>query len=477
MPSPSEAPASANASLSFIALPLGPLFARTALPIIFVMGMNGLLTVVDALFLGIFVGSDALGAVTLMFPAFMLLVALSTLVSNGMSSVLARHLGARRTLDAQVVFAAAHGLALVVSLILVLAFVQFGERLTLQAANGNRILADMGYAYMQITIFCSPLLFVLALQSDALRNEGRVGFMAVMSLLVSLANMGFNYLLIGVLGWGVAGSAYGTALAQCLALCIVLGFRIKGDTDLRLVGPGWHPGTWGGIRTRWIEILKLGAPQSLSFLGLALGSGAIILALQLVQSVTYAETVSAYGIATRLMTFAFLPLLGLSFALQSITGNNYGAGLWHRSDGSLRLGLLLALLYCLLAEVILVVFARSIGGWFVDDPKVINEVGRIMPLIVSMFFIAGPVMMIATYFQAIGDAGRAALLSLTKTYAFAIPLTFLLPVFLGETGIWLAGPTAEVFLLLLTWMVLSTTARRHGNSWGLFKAGSQEASS
>ncbi|MEP4546175.1 MAG: MATE family efflux transporter [Saccharospirillum sp.] len=476
MSPPSETSASADASRRFIEHPLGPLFAQTALPIIFVMGMNGLLTVVDALFLGIFVGADALSAVTLMFPAFMLLVAVSTLVSNGMSSLLARHLGARRTDDARVVFAAAHGLAMVVSIVLIVLFLMFGDRFTLAAANGNRALAEMGYAYMRITIFCSPLLFVLALQSDALRNEGRVGFMAAMSLLVSLANMGFNYVLIALLEWGVSGSAFGTALAQCLALTIVLGFRSRGDTDLRLLGPAWHPRAWGGVRKRWVEILTLGAPQSLSFLGLALGSGAIILALQLVQSDTYAETVSAYGIATRLMTFAFLPLLGLSFALQSITGNNYGAGLWHRSDGSLRLGLLLALLYCLLAEITLIVFARPIGGWFVDDPIVVDEVGRIMPMIVSMFFVAGPILMIATYFQAIGDAGRAALLSLTKTYLFAIPLTFLLPVFLGETGIWLAGPTAELLLLLLTWMVLNITARQHGHAWGLFKTGSAEAS-
>ena len=51
--------------------PLGPVFVRTALPIIFLMAMNGLLTVVDAIYLGVFVGADALSAVTLMFPLFM----------------------------------------------------------------------------------------------------------------------------------------------------------------------------------------------------------------------------------------------------------------------------------------------------------------------------------------------------------------------------------------------------------------------
>ncbi|MEM7721446.1 MAG: hypothetical protein AAF376_03645 [Pseudomonadota bacterium] len=45
---------------TYLTGPLGPIYARTALPIIFVMGMNGLLAVVDALFLGHFAGPDAL---------------------------------------------------------------------------------------------------------------------------------------------------------------------------------------------------------------------------------------------------------------------------------------------------------------------------------------------------------------------------------------------------------------------------------
>ena len=66
----------------------------------------------------------------------------------------------------------------------------------------------------------SGLIFVLSVNSDALRNEGLVMFMAAMSLLVSLSNMGFNYVLIGLLDMGVAGSAYGTALAQSLAVIL-----------------------------------------------------------------------------------------------------------------------------------------------------------------------------------------------------------------------------------------------------------------
>jgi hypothetical protein len=129
---------------SFLSGPLGPIYVRTALPIIFVMGMNGLLTVAVALFLGHFVGPEALAAVTLMFPIYMLIVALSTLVSSGMSSILARHLGAGRMGDAQAVFAGAHGLAIVMGLILITLFLVLGRPTVLLAAGGWDILAGMG---------------------------------------------------------------------------------------------------------------------------------------------------------------------------------------------------------------------------------------------------------------------------------------------------------------------------------------------
>ena len=78
----------------FLDTPLGALFAKTAVPIIFVMLTNGLYTVVDGWFIGRFVGPDAFSAVTMVFPLYMMLIALGTLVSSGFSSVLARALGA-----------------------------------------------------------------------------------------------------------------------------------------------------------------------------------------------------------------------------------------------------------------------------------------------------------------------------------------------------------------------------------------------
>lgn len=449
---------------TFLVGSLGAIYVRTALPIILVMGMNGLLAVVDALFLGHFVGPGALAAVTLMFPLYMLVVALATLVSSGMSSILARRLGGRQFAEARRVFAGAHGLALAVSAALILLFLMFGPMVTRLASGGDDNLAEMGLTYLRITVLTSPLTFVLSVNSDALRNEGRVGFMAAMSLLVSLANIGFNYVLIAQMGLGVAGSALGTALAQALAFAIIIGFRFRGETELR-------PGALAlsTLGARWGRILALGAPQSLGFVGLALSSAAVMLMLQVVDSASYGDTVSAYGIITRVMTFAYLPLLGLSLAMQTVTGNNHGAGLFGRSNNSLRIGIAAALVYCGVLQVLMTAFAGPIGAMFVEDQPVIAEVARILPVIVLLYFVSGPLMMIANHFQAIGDAGRAALLSLSRTYLLGIPLTLVLPTFLGEPGIWQAGPVGEAIWLLLTVLVLFRAGRGGGRRWGLFE--------
>ena len=450
---------------SFTHGPIGPTLLKTALPIILVMSMNGFLTVADAVFLGIYVGPNALSAVTLMFPAYMLLAALATLVSSGMSSLLARHLGGERRDAARAVFAGAHGLALTAGLLLILLLLLFGHKATHAAADGAAGIAAMSYIYLAITIGCSPLMFVLAVNSDALRNEGHVMLMAALSLSVSLGNLALNYVLIALLDLGVAGSALGTVLAQALALVFLLGYRLRGHTVLSPRDVVAKP-----LTSDWRGILALGAPQSLAFLGIALGSAATIAVLQQFAADGYEATVAAFGVTTRIMTFAYLPLLGLSMAFQTMIGNNAGALLWHRSDATLRLGLGLAFAYSLALQALLTFAAPWIGYAFVDERAVVEEVGRILPVMVAMYFAAGPLFVVATYFQALGDARRAAVLSLVKPYFFLLPLLVVLPLGFGEIGIWLSGPVAEGLLIVLTGFVLLDAARSGPARWGLFRA-------
>ena len=442
--------------------PVARTFLKTALPIVLLISMNGLLTVVDAIFLGVFVGADGLTAVTLMFPISMLLVALATMVSTGMASELGRLLGAGDLDAARRSFAGAHGLSILMSVVVILLFVVIGWPVVSLIADGSPKLAAMGHVFLAISVFTSPIAFLLSIHSDALRTEGRVGFMAIAGLLVSLANMAFNYGLIVWLGLGVAGSAAGTALAQALALAVILLFRRSGQSRLTL-GPR-DTRDW---RSGWSKILALGVPRSVSFIGIALASGATILALRWFAIGSQEAAIAAYGVIFRIMTFAFFPLLGMALAMQAMVGNNHGAGLWHRSNATLKLALLSSLVYACLVEAGLLLFRDHLGMIFVSDPLVAAEVGRIMPVYAALYFSFGPMLMISNYFQAVGEVRSSAFLALSRTYLFAIPLTFALPLVLGESGIWLATPIADLLLVVVTAIVLKT--RNGALEWGLFK--------
>ncbi|MGJ8680329.1 MATE family efflux transporter [Paraglaciecola sp.] len=443
---------------------LSSVFFKTAAPIIFMMLVNGSFTLVDAYFLGTFVSAHALVAVTSMFPIFIFLIALSTLVSSGFSSVMARLLGANKLTLAKEVFTQAITLSLLVAGVLILLFLMLGEPLSRALNNDDLALANMSYTYVSILLLGSPLMFLLNVNSDSLRCEGHIGMMAVVSLSSVLLNGVFNYVLIVHLEYGVAGSALGTLLAQSSSLLLIVVFRLKrqGSMQANVLSCSWS-------RSYWREFLAIGAPSSLTHLGFALSSGAIFYNLQIWGEGAYADTVGAYGIMTRLMTFIFLPLLGLSLAFQTIVGNNLGAKQFQRVNSSIKIAVVASFIYCLTWQLIIYFNHQHLGALFVSDVGIIKEVSRITPASTMSLFLLGPVMMITMYFQAIGDAKRAGLLSMAKTYAFLLPLLFLMPLGFAEWGIWYAGPVAEVLGLMLTIVVLFHRQKSAGYKLGLFK--------
>jgi len=442
-----------SASTHFLNEGLGKLYAKTALPIVGIMMLSGSVTLVDAFFLGQFVGPAALAAVSFAFPIYMTLAAFATLVSSGMSSIQARRLGAGRLQDARRVFAGAHGLACIVAILIGGAYLALRGPLTLAAAGNSDDLAALGAAYMDIIVLFSIVLIVLTVQTDALRNEGLVVFAAAISGIVAISNIGFNFLFIVRLDMGVSGSAYGTVLAQLLGVSCILGRRWKRSRTSAAASVRARP-----LVSDWGEILKLGTPQCLGFLGFGLGAAGVLASLQVIDVPDYEILAAAYGIVNRIMTFAFLPILGLAQAMQTITGTNFGAKAWNRVRNSLTLGLVISTAFCGSMQCLFLLKSHALSELFIGDAQVIDRVSQILPLTTALFVLAGPLFVFGMHLQAIGAARRAAVLAFSKPYLFFLPLTFGLAAIFGEVGVWLAAPASELLLATLV-LTLFLTSR------------------
>lgn len=321
----------------------------------------------------------------------------------------------------------------------------------------------MSYQYLTIVAMAMPISFMLTVNGDTLRCEGYIRFMSLMSLATVALNALLTYSLIVHFELGVAGSAAGTVSAQALALLGVVIFRRKNKSHLEL-----RVFRFSRHSTYWRDFLSLGAPASLRYVGLALSTAAILYNLQALPAQEYQLTVSAYGIITRLMTFVFLPLLGLSLAFQSIMGNTFGAGALNRSNDAIKAALVISTLYGLIIQLFVLWQHENLGAWFVDDIEVIQKVGDILPVWTAALFLMGPLMMVGTVFQSIGDAVRAAIMGIVKTYFFSIPLIFLLPALWNVDYLWFASPGAEILALFVAMIVLLQRSRSGEYSWGLF---------
>jgi putative MATE family efflux protein len=438
----------------FLTAPLGTVFAKTAFPMAVVMTMNGLLGIIDAAFLGHFVGADAITAVGIAFPVLMLAIALSALVSSGMSSLFARQLGSGARAEAGATFARAHGLALALGLTLALLFLLGGPEFAHHMAGSNPVVADMVWQFLMISLAASPVQFVLALHADAWRNEGRAGSMALLSLGVTALNILLNYLLIVWFGLGVAGSAGSTVLAQIIGLALLVEGRWRSPTLLPLASLWQH--RWFG---NWRQIAALGAPVSLSFIGMAFTATCVLLALTSAGGAQL-HTIAAYGVITRILGFAFLPMMALGLSMQSIAGNNAGAGLKARASRVAVIAAATALVYGAVVELVLLTQGHAVASIFMTDPQLIAEISRILRPMMALYLLSGPVFMFGLYFQAIGQPARAGLLTLTKSFLLLPGLITALAVFARADAIWLAYPLAEATVTLIALWLLAKTARR-----------------
>ena len=437
-------------------------FIKTAAPIVIITTVSGLFAVVDAYFLGVYVGADALSAVSLIFPALMLLVALQTLVSNGMASILARRLGAGDRDGAKSVFTGAHTLAIAVVVVVNVVYWLAARQFIAVAAAGNADVARSAEAFMGVMIAFAPISFFLSIHLDGLRCEGRLGFMTLVTLASTLLNILANWLLMAVAHWGVVGSAGGSILAQFICLMIVVIYRLRRPNGL-WVDMGLHIREWRGI-------FAFGAPMSLGFIGISLSSAAILFNVSIWHQGDYVATVGAYGIVTRVGIWLNQRPSAMSIALQTISGHNHGAALPARVGHSVVIALISALVYCAAVELIVELLAGHLGSIFVADPVIVAEVGRILPWTIGAYFLFGQAIVLSSYFQSIGDAKRGAIFGLSRSYLFTLPLTFLLPFVFGERGIWMTPIFAEAGMILLTWLVLSRNARDRGWRYGLLPA-------
>ena len=161
-------------------------------------------------------------------------------------------------------------------------------------------------------------------------------------------------------------------------------------------------------------------------------------------------TVAVYAIISRMLMFALFPVIGITQGFIPIAAFNHGANNYKRVYEVVIKAMIFSTLLASLVFILIFIFSEEIVKLFTDDSDVLNQT----PPALRWVFAATPIIGIqfigSAYFQAIGKALPALLLTLTRQGFFFIPLLFILSNKIGVMGVWIAFPLGELISTIVT---------------------------
>jgi len=255
----------------------------------------------------------------------------------------------------------------------------------------------------------------------------------VATLLGNGANIVLDYVLIFVLGWGVAGAAWATLLGQLVELAVLVSAQYA--SEIRPARPR---------RRHFAEIWRLGHVTGLQFL---LEVGSFFLLAVLLAALDEVE-MAAHQIAIQVIHFTFLPIVAVGEAAAVLAGQAVGAARDDLVRPIARRALGLGALYAGAWTVILGTLAWPLSGFFTDDAALAAAVVGLLHIAAVFQLFDAANIVARLVLQGTGDVRFPAVAGITLAWLMTPPATWLLgyKAGLGAFGGWL-GLCGEIVLI------------------------------
>lgn len=430
---------------------IGRLLASYSLPAIVAMAATSLYNVIDSVFIGHGVGPLALSALAVCFPLMNLMAALCLLVAVGGATVGSISLGQGRQDEAERVLGQVLILEVSLGVIFAILFqLALDPLLTLFGASAD--LLPLARRYMRIIILGMPVIYVMLGLNYLMRASGY----PTRSMLTALLSVAVNIVLAPVFifgfHWSMEGAGLATVLAQVAGLVWLLIHFFNKRHVLHFQAGIYRlrPALTG-------RILLIGLPP------FAMNLCASVVVVVINHSLyRYGGNlaIGAYGIVNRMLMLGLMIVMGLTQGMQPIIGFNYGARRPDRVRRVLRYGLIIAT--CITGAGFATAQWRPdlLARMFTGDAPLIALTVPGLRICTAAWLLVGSQIVIANYFQAIGKAGTAMFLSLTRQLLYLLPALLVLPHYFGLNGVWFSLPVADTLAFLTAWIMLFIKIRR-----------------
>ncbi|MCR6109912.1 MATE family efflux transporter [Bacillus sp. A301a_S52] len=379
--------------------------------------------VIDSLWVGNLLGPNALGAISISGTVVFTLLAFIIGINTAALTVLSQYKGAKDDIGLK---KSLNGFVVILgSLTLVIGIIGFiVSDSVLQLMGTPEDILPMATHYLRINFIGILFLFGYNFIATVLRSLGDSKTPVRFVLLAVILNTLLDPFFIYVLDLGIAGAAYATIVSQGVAFLYGLTYSIY-----KAGVPFTMPFLPAVSEVK--HIFKLGLPSGLSMIVISGGT----LAIMTVVTSFGEEVVAGFGAAQRLDSLIMLPALTLGSAINSMAGQNIGAGKWDRVGAISKNGLLLIALVSLSLSAFVFLTAEYAVSLFVQDPATV-AFGTLYVQTVAFFYpFLGINFVLNGVVRAAGAMFQVFILNVLSFWVLRFPLTYGFSRWLGEAGI------------------------------------------
>lgn len=396
----------------------------------------------DTYFVGMLNSSAATAAITVAFPMFLMLTAISNLFGVGGASAIARALGKKNPEKARRIAGISFWSGLAAGVLYSLAFLLFGKPvLRLCGATESTFDIALGYARWVIMIG-GPFTILNMLLANLVRAEGSAMHASIGVSMGGILNTVLDpvFVLPQFLGFGAVGAGIATAISNAAAMGYFI-FYALGKRNATVVNLA--PGNLRYTREYIKEILAVGFPSAIQF---ALTVVAISVQAKFVSK--YAtEAVAGLGIVKKLDQLPLYFTMGVSNGLLPLLGYNYSVGNQERRRQAFRFGCVISLGFSIFCLVIYEAFAPVLARIFIEDPATVRYAASFLRRMVTAMPMMSLCYPIIIQFQAMGKARPALVCSIIRKGVLDIPVSFLMDALVPLYGLMWVQPIVDTVSL------------------------------
>ena len=433
-------------SVDFAKAKVGPLFRSIFFPTLLSMVFTSLLTVADGIFVGQGIGSDALAAINIVAPLFLVTTGVALMFGAGVSVVASIHLsqGNARAADINVTqsLSVAPLLMALIAALLYVARVPF-----LRLLGCSDALLPLALDYLVPLLPGTVFMLLQNIGAFVIRLDGSPNFASAVGVIPGVVNVLLDWLLVFPLQMGIAGSSVATTISCAIGAVMVIAYMWRGSRTVHLYRLKLsRTSLWLTVRNVGYMV-RSGFPSMLGELALSVmmitGNCVFIRALG-------DDGVAAFSVACYLYPIVYMVNNAVAQSAQPIISFNHGAGKTDRVREAFRLSVRTGVCCGLLAVALLVLGAHPLVGLFLREgsaPYAIATSGLPLFATAAVFFALNIVFI--GYCQATEKNLQATLFMLLRGMVLLVPAFLLVPLAVGIPGLWLAVPVVELLTMVV----------------------------